>query len=86
MTTIQPRFELPMFHGIIRLFENRLKFRVAGDGKRIVKLKCDERRDVRRVEVRQIAALMPAAKALLQLVGRWFPIPLALGPNEFEQT
>ena len=52
MTAIQPRFKLPPFHRIIRLFQNRFKLRAARHGKGIVKLKRDELCDIRRIEVR----------------------------------
>lgn len=51
-----------------------------------MELKRDELRHARRIEVRQIAALMPAAKAFPQFLNGWLPIPFAFGANEFEQA
>jgi hypothetical protein len=86
MTAIQPRFKLPPFHRIIRLFQNRFKLRAARHGKGIVKLKRDELCDIRRIEVRQKSTLMPTAKALFQFFNGRFPIPCAFRANKFEQA
>src|SRR5437660_1483085 len=86
MTSIQPRFKFPALHRIIRLFQNRLKFRAVRDRKGILELKGDELGDARRVEVRQITALMPAAKAFLQFRDGWLPTRFAFGADEFEQA
>jgi hypothetical protein len=86
VTTIQPGFELSAFDRIIRLFQKRLKLRATRDRKRIVKLKRDELREARRIEVRQKSSLMPAAKAFLQFSNGWFPIPLAFCTDESEQA
>ena len=66
ISAVQPRFKFPPLRGIGRLFQNRIKLRAARDRKGIVELKGDELRHTRRVEVRQVTALMPAAKALFQ--------------------
>jgi hypothetical protein len=71
---------------VVRAFVRLRQLLSACHGKRIVKLKRDKLRDARPIEVRQIAALMPAAKAFLQFLDGWFPIPFALGPDEFEQA
>jgi hypothetical protein len=51
-----------------------------------VELKRDELRHARRVEMRQVSALMPAAKTVFQFFDGWFPIPFAFGADEFEQA
>jgi len=86
MTAIQPRFEFPALRGIVRLAQNRFPLGAARHGKGVVELKRNELRDARRVKVKQVSALMPAAKALLQFFNGRFPIPFAFGANEFEQA
>ena len=49
-----------------------------------MELKRNELSDTWRVEVRQVAALMPAAKTLLQFLDGWSPIPFAFAADEFE--
>ena len=51
-----------------------------------MELKRDELRHSRRVEVRQVAALMPAAKTFLQFFDGWAPILFALRTDKFQQA
>ena len=83
VAAIQPRFELLAFRGIVRLTENSLPLGAARHRKGVVELKCNELRDTRCVEVRQVTTLMPAAKAFPQLLDGWFSIPFPLGTVEF---
>lgn len=62
MSAIQPCFKLSPLRGIVRLFQNRFKLRTSCYRKRVMKLESDELHDTRRVEVRQVPTLMPAAK------------------------
>ena len=72
-TAIEPAFEFSALRGCVSLLENRFKCGMARDGERIVKLKRDELGDTRRVEVRQITALMPPAKTFAKFFQRGFP-------------
>src|SRR5438876_394261 len=65
-TAIEPGFELLAFCGIIRLARNHFPFHAARHGKGALQLKRDELRHTRRIEVWQVPALMPPAKAFSQ--------------------
>jgi len=86
VTAIQPRFELPALCRIVRLAQNHLPFGALRRRKGIAELKRNELRNTRRVEVRQVTALMPAVKSFFQFFDGWFPIPFAFGADQFEQV
>ena len=71
-TSVQIRFDqFPLLTIVLNLGE-MLPLGTQRFGKAVCEMKSDELRQARFIAMRQIAALMPAAKTLLGIVGLWW--------------
>jgi len=70
----------------VRFFQERFPFHAACGWKYVGENERDKLHDARRVEVRQVPALMPAAKPPLQFFKGRSPGPFTFGADQFEET
>ncbi len=86
LAAIQPCFERAATQRFVRLAQDRLPLAAAHDGKGIIEHETHKLRDVGRVEVRQVTALVPAEETAPRAFDVKPTAPLAFCLNESVQT